>query len=115
MKSARITLYSGLAFIDQEYISVKQNGSGLDLADYDLQMQILDADNNYAVLAVPTVTKDAETAGRVWPVFTAAQTTALLGKNANWVLLMRPSDLSQDPRLVGYGPVTTLQGASWQA
>ena len=114
MKSTPITIYTGLAWIDEEYIDIETDGAALDLASYDLQMQMLDVDDDYAVLAQPTIAKDNSTTGRIWPSMTAAQTAAVFGKKAVWVLLLRPTDLSQQPRLVGYGRVDTNRGATWQ-
>jgi hypothetical protein len=115
MKSTHITVYSGLAYIDQEYIDIESGGSALDLSGYDLQMQILDADDDYAVLMAPTITKDSVTNGRAWPTFTAEQSTALIGKNVTWILLMRTSSPVGDPRLIGFGRVDVEQGATWQS
>ena len=114
MKSTPITVYSGLAYIDEEYIDIESGGSALDLSAYDLQMQILDKDNNYAVLMTPTITKDSATTGRAWPTLTAAQSTALAGKNAVWILLLRQTSPVGDPRLIGFGRVDVEQGATWQ-
>lgn len=112
MKSTPITIYSGVALIDEEYIDIEASGTPLDLSAYDLQMQILDADNNYAVLHTPTITKGA-TVGRIWPEFTAAQSTDLLNKNTIWVLLLRPTS-GGDARLIGHGRVDVNRGAIWQ-
>ena len=114
MKSTPITVFSGVAYLDEEYIDISSDGSALALTSYDLQMQVLDVDDDNTVLIEPTVSKDSETTGRAWPTLSAAQTTALIGKNAMWVLLLRPSDLSNEPRLIGYGRVRVKAGATWQ-
>lgn len=115
MKSTPITVYSGLAYIDEEYIDIETGDAALNLNNYDLQMQVLDLDNSNAVLMSPTVTKDSSTLGRLWPTFTAAQSTELVGKNVIWILLLRQSSPIGDPRLIGYGPVNVEQGAAWQS
>jgi len=113
MTPAPITIYTGVAWIDEEYFDIEANGSALDLSDYDLQMQILDADDSYSILAQPTITKDSATTGRAWPSMTAAQTTACYNKEAVWILLLRPTDQSQEPRLIGTGRADVKVGAAW--
>ena len=115
MQATPITVYAGLAYTDEEYIDIQTDGESLDLNSYDLQMQILDADDDYSRIAMPTVSKDSQTTGRCWPTITAAQSSALEGVNAVWVLLLRPSDLTTGPRLIAYGPVRVEQGATWQS
>ena len=112
MKSTPITIYSGLIYLEDGYIDIESDGEAFDLTDYDLQMQVQDVDDDYSVLVTPTVSKSS-TKGRITISMTHDQSTALKGKSAVWVLLMRETGTTY-PKLIGYGKIISKRGTTWQ-
>lgn len=105
MKSTPITVYSGLAYIDEEYIEVITKDGPFDLSGYDIRFQLRDLDNNKAIIESITLTADSENTNWVWPEMTAAITAALVGVNAAWLALIRKTSTTENPRIIGFGPV----------
>ena len=109
----KIYVYTGAAWAG-DYIDIQKDEAALDLSDYDLQMQIIDTSDS-TVLVVPTILKDGSETGRIWPSMTPDETASLDDKKADWVLLLRPSNLSSDPKPVAIGSVSIYEGATWQS
>jgi len=119
MKSTPITVYSGLAYIDEEYIEVINAGDTFDLSSYDIKFQLRDTDAANALLSSVDLTVDAENTNRVWPEMTSAITTAITGKNVAWMAMIRKTGATTGARLIGFGRVDVkllapVGGAVWQ-